>query len=156
MRDYEKETAARVAFIRGKLAEAGASGVVYGNSGGKDSALAGILCKLACENTVGVCLPCESKRNYEEDMADGLAVAEKFGIETRVMDLTPVKKTLADALTGVTALNRAATTNVNPRLRMTHMPKRYWNAMTEFQPESSSSAPLLSAACCSDRRNAAA
>ena len=119
MRDYEKETSARVAFIREKLAEAGASGVVYGNSGGKDSALAGILCKLACENTVGVCLPCESKRNYEEDMADGLAVAEKFGIETRVMDLTPVKKTLTDALMGVTSLNRAAATNVNPRLRMT-------------------------------------
>ena len=119
MRDYEKETAARVEFIRGKLAEAGAAGVVYGNSGGKDSALAGILCKLACENTVGICLPCESKRNYEEDMADGLEVAKKFGIETRVVDLTPVKTALTDALAGVTALNRAATTNVNPRLRMT-------------------------------------
>ena len=119
MRDYEKETAARVEFIRGKLAEAHAEGIVYGNSGGKDSALAGILCKLACENTVGICLPCESKRNYEEDMADGLEVARKFSIETRVVDLTPVKTALTGALDGVTALNRAATTNINPRLRMT-------------------------------------
>ena len=119
MRDYEKETAARVEFIRGKLAEAGAAGVVYGNSGGKDSALAGILCKLACENTVGICLPCESKRNYEEDMADGLEVAKKFGIETRVVDLTAAKQTLTSALEGVTELNSAATTNINPRLRMT-------------------------------------
>ncbi len=119
MRDYAEETKKRVAFIRERLEESGCRGIVFGNSGGKDSALVGILCKLACENTVGICLPCESKRNYEEDMADGLEVAKKFGIETRVVDLTPVKTALTDALAGVTALNRAAITNVNPRLRMT-------------------------------------
>ncbi len=119
MRDYREETEKRVAFIRAKLAESGASGVVYGNSGGKDSALVGILCKLACENTVGICLPCESKRNFEEDMADGLAVAEKFHIETRVLDLTATKQALTTALGEITVLNRAAATNINPRLRMT-------------------------------------
>ncbi|MBE6884170.1 MAG: hypothetical protein E7487_06155 [Ruminococcaceae bacterium] len=30
-------------------AESGAKGITYGNSGGKDSALAGILCKAPCE-----------------------------------------------------------------------------------------------------------
>ena len=119
MRDYREETEKRVAFIRAKLAESHTSGVVYGNSGGKDSALTGILCKLACENTVGICLPCESSRNFGEDMADGMAVAEKFGIETRVMDLTAVKQAMTGALTGVTELNTAASTNINPRLRMT-------------------------------------
>ena len=118
MRDYREETEKRVAFIRKMLAESHTDGIVYGNSGGKDSALTGILCKLACENTVGVCLPCESKRNFEEDMADGLAVAEKFKIETRVMDLTAAKQILSSALEGITTLNRAATTNINPRLRM--------------------------------------
>ncbi|MCL2085215.1 MAG: NAD(+) synthetase, partial [Oscillospiraceae bacterium] len=29
-------------------------GIVFGNSGGKDSALAGILCKHACPDTLGV------------------------------------------------------------------------------------------------------
>ena len=119
MRDYEKETEARVAFIRERLAESHADGIVYGNSGGKDSALVGILCKLACGNTVGICLPCQSKRNFGEDMADGLAVAEKFGIETRTVDLTPVKEAMTAALGPVTELNRAADTNINPRLRMT-------------------------------------
>ena len=118
MRDYREETEKRVAFIRAKLAESHTSGVVYGNSGGKDSALTGILCKLACEDTVGICLPCESKRNFGEDMADGLAVAEKFKIETRVMDLTATKQTLAGALGEITTLNSAASTNINPRLRM--------------------------------------
>jgi len=119
MRDYREETEKRVAFIRDKLKESHSAGIVYGNSGGKDSALVGILCKMACENTVGICLPCESKRNFGEDMADGLAVAEKFGIETRVMDLTAVKQALTSALSGVTELNSAASTNINPRLRMT-------------------------------------
>ncbi len=118
MRDYEKELQARLAFIRDMLARSHAQGVIYGNSGGKDSALVGILCKLACENTVGVCLPCESKRNFGEDMADGMAVAEQFQIETRVMDLTAVKQTLTSALGELTELNRAASTNINPRLRM--------------------------------------
>ncbi len=119
MRDYREETEKRVAFIREKLAESHTAGIVYGNSGGKDSALTGILCKLACDNTVGICLPCESKRNFGEDMADGLAVAEKFRIETRVMDLTATKQTLAAALGEIAELNSAASTNINPRLRMT-------------------------------------
>ena len=54
MRDYQAEFDARVAYIRSKLSEAHADGIVFGNSGGKDSALVGILCKAACDNTVGV------------------------------------------------------------------------------------------------------
>ena len=119
MRDYRLETEKRVAFIRKKLEESGARGIVYGNSGGKDSALVGILCKRACDNTLGVVLPCQSRRNFGEDMTDGLAVAEKFGIEVRTLDLTPVKEAMAAALGTVTELNSAADVNVNPRLRMT-------------------------------------
>ena len=44
MRDYAKEFENRVAFIRDLLKSSGAKGVIYGNSGGKDSALVGILC----------------------------------------------------------------------------------------------------------------
>ena len=64
MRDFQAEFDGRVAYIRGKLAEARADGIVFGNSGGKDSALVGILCKAACDNTVGIIMPCASKRNY--------------------------------------------------------------------------------------------
>ena len=118
MRDYKAETEARVAFIRGQLEAAGARGIVYGNSGGKDSALVGILCKLACPDTVGIAMPCESRRNFEEDMADGLAVAEQFGIPCRKLDLTEVKRLFVSLLEPVTELNAAALTNMNPRLRM--------------------------------------
>ena len=88
MREYATEFETRVAFIRDLLKSSGAKGVIYGNSGGKDSALVGILCKAACDNTVGIMMPCASKRNFGEDMTDGLAVAEQFNLETRTVDLT--------------------------------------------------------------------
>lgn len=119
MRDYREEFDKRVDYIRSKLAEAHADGIVFGNSGGKDSALVGILCKAACDNTVGVIMPCFSKRNYGEDAEDGRALAEQFGIETRVVDLTPVREAELKALDGVAALNDMALTNIAPRLRMT-------------------------------------
>lgn len=59
MRDYRQETEKRIGFIRESLASAGARGIVYGNSGGKDSALVGILCKMACEDTLGIICPAD-------------------------------------------------------------------------------------------------
>ena len=118
MRDYKVEFEKRVNFIKSVLAESGAKGIVYGNSGGKDSALVGILCKAACDNTVGIILPCTSKRNYDEDAADAKVVAEKYNIEIRTVDLTPVKEAELKALDGVATLNAAALANIAPRLRM--------------------------------------
>ena len=118
MRDYKIEFEKRVAFIKSVLSESGAKGIVYGNSGGKDSALVGILCKAACDNTVGIILPCTSKRNYDEDAADAKVVAKKYNIETRTVDLTPVKESELKALDGVATLNAAALSNIAPRLRM--------------------------------------
>ena len=118
MRDYKKEFEGRVAFIRKVLEESGATGIVFGNSGGKDSALVGILCKAACENTVGVILPCSSKRNYSEDADDAKAVADRYGIETRTVDLSGVRDAAVHSLETVTKLNQAALVNIAPRLRM--------------------------------------
>lgn len=118
MRNYANETEARVEYIRGYLRTSGARGIVFGNSGGKDSALVGILCKLACEDTVGIIMPCASKRNYGMDRSDGLEVAEKFKIETRTVDLTPVREAELAALEGVAKLTDMAVANIAPRLRM--------------------------------------
>ena len=118
MRDYKIEFEKRVAFIKSVLAESGAKGIVFGNSGGKDSALVGILCKAACENTVGIILPCASKRNYDRDTADANEVAQKYNIETRSVDLTPVKEAEIEAIKKATTLNDAANLNMAPRIRM--------------------------------------
>ena len=119
MRDYQAEFENRVAYIRAKLQEAHAGGIVFGDSGGKDSALVGILCKAACDNTVGVIMPCASKQNYGRDADDGNALASQFGIETRTVDLTAVREAELKALEGVAELNNMALTNIAPRLRMT-------------------------------------
>jgi len=119
VRDYELEIKRRVEFIRGVMESAGADGVVYGNSGGKDSALVGILCKMACDNTLGLIMPCGSKQNYETDKTDAQAIAEQFGIAARVIDLSDVKQVLVRTIGEKTRLNDSAITNIAPRLRMT-------------------------------------
>ena len=118
MRDYAKELEKRVEFIKDLMKKSGAAGIVYGNSGGKDSALVGILCKAACNNTVGLIMPCGSKRNYETDAQDGQIVADHYRIETRTVDLTPVREAEIASLGAATKLTDAAIANIAPRLRM--------------------------------------
>ena len=118
MRDYKNEFEKRVEFIKQVLKESKCEGIVYGNSGGKDCALVSILCKAACENTVGIILPCISKRNYESDTIDALKVAKQFNIETKTLDLTAVKEAFLQELNKITSPNNAALNNIAPRLRM--------------------------------------
>ena len=119
MRDYKLETEKRVQFIKDTLKKANANGIVFGNSGGKDCALVGILSKMACENTVGIIMPCSSKRNFTLDFQDGKEVADKFNIKTEVIDITPVKQAMKEQVEKVEKLEGLADANINPRLRMT-------------------------------------
>lgn len=109
----------KVNWIKKVLSEAHAKGVVLGMSGGKDSALVGILCKMATENVTGIIMPCEAKRNFLEDRDHALLINEKYGIQTFEIDLTQVKKLFAKQLE---ALDQSQTpmayANMNPRLRM--------------------------------------
>lgn len=118
MRDYQKELENRIGFIRNKLAESGSKGIIFGNSGGKDSALVGILCKMACEDTVGIIMPCTSTINYGQDKADGNALAEQFGIETRLVDLSSVKEVFLKQIADAADATDPAIANIAPRLRM--------------------------------------
>lgn len=118
MRDYKVEFEQRVQFIKEQLAASHTNGIVFGNSGGKDSALVGILCKAACENTVGIIMPCASKRNYGIDTVDGVELADQFEIATRTVDLTGVREAELAALEGVTEMTEMALANIAPRLRM--------------------------------------
>ena len=118
MRNYAEEFKKRVAFLRTTLQESGCKGFVFGNSGGKDSALVGTICKAACDNTIGVIMPCGTTVNYGSDTEDALRLAEQAGIETRTVDITPVRDAAMESLRGLTELNNAAVTNMAPRLRM--------------------------------------
>lgn len=118
MRNYEEEIRQRTAFIRRMLEEAHGEGIVFGNSGGKDCALVGALCRMACENVTGVIMPCQSRRNYQEDAQDALASAEKFGFRTLRVDVTSAKEALAGEIEKCCGISHMAGINMNPRLRM--------------------------------------
>ena len=64
-------------------------------------------------------LPCASSRNFGSDTDDALAAAERFGIETRRVDLTAVRAAMLDALGPAAEVAPAALANIAPRLRMT-------------------------------------
>ena len=120
MRNYAEETEKRIAFIRKALEAAHADGILFGNSGGKDSALVGILCKMACGDTLGVLMPCATKVNYGSDTDDAHRLAEQFGIECRTVDLTAARNAEIAALEAAgVVMNSSAVSNIAPRLRMT-------------------------------------
>ncbi len=121
MLDYARELENRVKWIQSQINNSGAKGIVYGNSGGKDSVLVAILCKKAADNVLGVIMPCGSKINYGKDRDDALIVAKKFGIETICVDLSETKTKISEAIEqgSDTKISEASSNNMNPRLRMT-------------------------------------
>lgn len=119
LRDWNAETEKRVEFIRNLLKDSGAKGIVFGNSGGKDSALVGILCRKACENTLGLIMPCGSKVNLTTDREHALLVAKMFDIMTEEIDLGQIKELFSQKLKEVFGdISPLALANLGPRLRM--------------------------------------
>ena len=128
MRNYIEETAQRIAFIQKAMADARADGIIFANSGGKDAVLVGILCKMACDNTVGLILPCRAKRNYGEDKDHAELIGQHFDIKHRMIDLTDAAQALIDNISQSAPLDQNAAANIAPRLRMTTL---YAVAVTE-------------------------
>lgn len=118
MKKIEQEISDRVGFIKKILQESKAGGIVYGNSGGKDSALVGILCKKACENVLGVIMPCGTSMNYNQDKQDAITVANQFKIDYTVVDLSNVKAAMVENIDKAVKVSEAAVSNIAPRLRM--------------------------------------
>ena len=107
-------------WIAAAVAEAGGAGVVYGLSGGIDSAVVAALAKRAFpHHTLGVIMPCHSD---PADAEDAHVVAHHFDIPATTVDLAPVYDLLLETLSASSSdlpENRLATANLKPRLRMT-------------------------------------
>lgn len=119
MRNYETEAQSRVRFIQDLVVSTKVNGIIFGNSGGKDAALVGILCKMACDNTLGVSLPCAVSRNYESDLEDAILVSQQFSIAHKTISLTDIRNQLIQTVGETTVLSDDAIANIAPRLRMT-------------------------------------
>jgi len=110
-----------IEWIRSQVAGAGAKGVVYGLSGGLDSALVGALCQRAfSESSLAVIMPCHS---LDQDMDDARLVADALGLQTRVVVLDHVYDVLRELLdpggAGLSGEKMQLTlANMKPRLRM--------------------------------------
>src|SRR5437773_7119827 len=120
------------AWMRERVTEAGAQGLVVGLSGGVDSAVVARLSQLAAPGaTVGVLMPCHSDPADERDAA---LVASHFSLPTVRVDLAQPYDALGAAMKGALQTlpstihkerphddprARVPLANMKPRLRMT-------------------------------------
>ena len=118
------ELASRITnWIREKVKEADAEGVVVGMSGGLDSSVTAVLCKKAFpDTTLGLILPCFSSK---EDVEHARVLAKPFEIETKEIDLSNIFKSFLNTLEerGYGIEDKKSemdipVANLKPRLRM--------------------------------------
>ncbi len=107
-----------VDWLRARVEEAGSKGIIFGLSGGIDSAvMAGLAKKSFPDSSLGLIMPCHS---IEEDEAHGRLVAEALDLDIIKVDLSSTFDSFMEA-----AENKEETllarSNVKPRLRMTSL-----------------------------------
>jgi len=104
-------------WITQQVEAAEMQGVIFGLSGGIDSAVIAGLAKSALPTTsLGVIMPCHSN---PEDREHALLVAKAFDLEVVDVDLSPVYDAFIAAASVGFEVPRLASANVKPRLRMT-------------------------------------
>ena len=104
-----------VTWLRDRVHNAGAKGLVFGLSGGVDSAVMAGIAKLAFpSSSLGIIMPCHSDSIDEEH---AILVAKALQLDTEKVDLTLTFDTMMDALK--LEDNKLAIANIKPRLRMT-------------------------------------
>jgi len=105
-------------WIVSKVIEAKAQGVVFGLSGGIDSAVVGILCKKVYDkNTLALIMPCQST---DQDIKDALEITNRFEITYKIIDLSEIYNSFVSLLNNKkekTSINLFEA-NIKSRLRM--------------------------------------
>lgn len=105
-----------IKWIKDKVEESGSKGLVFGLSGGIDSAVMAGLAKKAFPNdALGIIMPCHSN---PEDEEHARIVASALNLDTKTVDLTKVYDLFLDELKDDTQ-HVLALSNIKPRFRMT-------------------------------------
>jgi NAD+ synthase len=114
-----EEIEKRINWIQEILAQSGAKGIIFGSSGGKDSAVVGALVKKATPHVLAVILPCG---NIDEDEEHAWKLGKTLDIKTIKVDIKEpfeaLSKVINKSLNG-DVLEGLSVSNMKPRLRMT-------------------------------------
>jgi len=106
-------------WVEDKVTEAKAKGVVFGLSGGLDSAVvAALSIRVFPQNTLAIIIPCHS---LEADINDALDFINKFNIPYKIIDVLKVYDSFIHLLNDKEKEGsfKLAEANIKPRLRMT-------------------------------------
>jgi len=106
-------------WMKDKVTEANAKGIVFGLSGGLDSAVvAALSIRIFPKNTLAIIIPCHS---LEADINDASDFINKFSIPYKTVDLSKVYDSFLHLLNDKEKKNslKLAEANIKPRLRMT-------------------------------------
>jgi NAD+ synthase len=106
-------------WIKDKVIETKTKGVVFGLSGGIDSAVVAVLCKkVFSKNILALIIPCFS---LETDIDDALEIIKKFSIPYKIIDLSEIYNSFVSLLSDTKEEKSAfklEEANIKPRLRM--------------------------------------
>jgi len=106
-------------WMRDKVTEAKAEGVLFGLSGGLDSAVvAALSIRIFPQNTLAIIIPCHS---LEVDINDALDFINKFNIPYKIIDVSKIYDSFIRLLNDKEKEKsfKLADANIKPRLRMT-------------------------------------
>lgn len=106
-------------WMEDKVTEAKAQGIVFGLSGGLDSAVvAALSIRIFPQNTLAIIIPCHS---LQVDIDDALGFVDKFNIPYKIIDVSKVYDSFIHLLNDEEKEGsfKLAEANIKPRLRMT-------------------------------------
>ena len=117
----EVETKIR-SFIKDYVKKSGAKGIVLGLSGGIDSSTTAALSALAIDGNkvFGLLLP-EQETYNAQDIEHAKLVAEKFGLKTQMIDITPTLKTFYNTIPIFETADKLCKGNIKARTRMIYI-----------------------------------
>ncbi|KXB03103.1 NAD synthetase, partial [candidate division MSBL1 archaeon SCGC-AAA261F19] len=107
-------------FIRDKIEDANAEGVVLGLSGGVDSSTATFLCAKALggRKVLALSLPEKGTTNLQE-RKNAKKVAKKLDIDFRIIEISPILEEFRERIEDFDEESKLPAANLRPRVRMT-------------------------------------
>ena len=123
----DKKVGKIISWMKRKVLKAGKRGIIFGLSGGLDSAVVAALGQQAFpDNAMALILPCES---IDQDIQDAMEIVNRYHLNYQHIDLTSIYHQLLSIM-GTSQDNKIAKANIKPRLRMIVL--YYFAALLEY------------------------